>query len=209
MSKNNKQESNPMFHKFKQRLRTYFLTGFIVIVPVIVSIKVLVWLMTSIDGVLRPFLEDVFKEYIFGFGIILMLVIVMMVGVLAQNYFGKKLVRLVAAIFDRVPFIRTIYSVVRQLIELLSSEKGNAFKHVVMVEYPMKGRFAIGLIANEHAGSRHGENLVTVFLPTNHLYLGFMAIIPESEVVRLDLSVEEALKTVASCGIVLPKTLDT
>jgi len=195
-------------HRFRQRLKTYFLTGLVVLLPAIVSIKVFVWLLTYIDDVLRPFLEGFFGKYFFGIGIGISIVLTMVVGLVAQNYLGRKLVGLFQAVFDRLPFIRTVYSVVRQLMEPFSSEEGNSFRHVVMVEYPMKDRYSIGFIANEKVGSIDGDRLVTVFLPSNHLHLGYLVVMPADDVILLDLSVEEALKIIVSCGIVIPKTLD-
>ena len=197
-----------MMHFVRRRMRAYFLTGLVVLLPAIVSVKIFVWFLTSVDDVLKPLLERVLGRYFFGIGICLSIIIVLVVGMVAKNYFGKKLVRLVERIFDRLPFIRTIYSVVRQLIEPFSSESGKTFSQVVMVEYPMKGRYALGFLANEHVGTHEGDNLVTVFLPTNHLYLGFPVVVPERDVARLDLTVEEAVKTIMSCGIVIPKMLD-
>jgi len=197
-----------MFPKIRKRLRASFLTGLVVVVPAVVSIEVFYWFLKHIDEILKPFLIDVLEHYFFGIGICLMLAIVMFVGMMAQNYLGKKLVGLVQGIFDRLPFIRTIYSVVRQLIEPFSAERGTSFRQAVMVEYPMKGRYAIGFIANEQAGNLDGETLVTVFLPSNHLHLGYLVVMPVNEVILLDYSVEEALKLIVSCGIVVSKPLD-
>ena len=197
-----------MFAKLRKRIRAYFLTGLVVVVPVVVSIEVFYWFLLHVDKVLKPFLEDIMGEYFFGIGIALIAAITFVVGMLAQNYVGKKLVALLRAIFDRLPFIRTIYSVVRQLMEPFSQEHGTAFRYPVMVEYPMKGRYAVGFIANTEAGNLDDDPLVTVFLPSNHLHLGYLVIMPKSEVIQLDLSIEETLKLVVSCGIVVSKPLD-
>jgi uncharacterized membrane protein len=180
----------------------------LVLLPLIVSVKVFLWLLSFVDNILKPVLQDIFGEYFFGIGICLIVVLTMIVGVLAQNYLGKKVVALIERIFDRVPFIRTVYSVVRQLVEPFSSETGTSFRQVVLIEYPMKGRFAVGFIANQNVGSDANGKLITVFLPTNHLHLGYLVVMPEHEVIPVDLTVEEALKIVVSCGIVIPKTLD-
>ncbi len=193
-----------MFHKIKQRFKRYFLTGLFVLLPVVVSLKVFVWLVTYVDDLLKPFLRDVLGEYFFGIGIAIIVVLLFAVGMFAQNYIGKRLVRLVEFIFDRLPFIRTIYSVVRQLIEPFYSEKGNSFRQVVLVQYPMERRYALGFIANENAGTADGEKLVTVFLPSNHLHLGYLVIMPEKDAIPVDIGVEDALKTIVSCGIVIP-----
>ncbi len=193
-----------MIHKVKLHFKRYFLTGLFVLLPVVVSLKVFLWLVTYIDNLLKPVFQHVFGEYFFGIGIGIIIVLLLVVGMFAENYIGKRLVRLVALMFDRLPFIRTIYSVVRQLIEPFYSEQGNSFRQVVMVEYPMEKRYALGFIANEDAGSMDGERLVTVFLPSNHLHLGYLVIMPAKDAILVDIGVEDALKTIVSCGIVIP-----
>ena len=197
-----------MFKKFKLRIKAYFLTGLFVLVPLVVSVKVFLWFLTFVDDLLKPLLEDIFGDYFFGVGIVLCVGLTFVVGVIAQNYLGKKLVRVVDAIFNRLPFIRTIHSVVRQLIEPFSSESGRSFRQVVLVEYPLERRFSLGFVANEHIGTKDGENLVTVFIPSNHLHLGYLVIMPQKDVIPLGLSVEETLKMIVSCGIVVPNTFE-
>ena len=194
-----------MFRKFKQHLKAHFLTGIVVLLPAVVSIKILLWLVTKADNLLKPMVEDILGGYVFGAGICLIIPFIFVVGLLAQNYVGKKLVKLVGAIFDRVPFIRTVYSVVRQLLEPFSGEERNTFRQAVLIEFPMKDRFALGFIANDNVGYRDGQKMITVFLPTNHLHLGTLVIIREDEVIPVDLNVEEALKIIVSCGIVVPR----
>lgn len=193
-----------MFHKIRLHFKRYFLTGLFVLLPVVVSLKVFLWLVTYIDNLIKPLFQRVFGEYTFGIGIAMILVLLLFVGMFAQNYIGKRLVRLVELVFDRLPFIRTIHSVVRQLIEPFYSEKGNSFRQVVLIEYPMEKRYALGFIANEDAGTVDGEKLVTVFLPSNHLHLGYLVIMPEKDAIPVDIGVEDALKTIVSCGIVIP-----
>ena len=197
-----------MFHKIKLHFKRYFLTGLFVLLPVVVSLKVFVWLVTYVDDLLKPLLQDVLGEYFFGIGIAIIIALTFVVGMFAQNYIGRRLVRLVEIIFDRLPFIRTIHSVVRQLIEPFYSEKGNSFRQVVMIEYPMEKRYSIGFIANEDAGTDDGERLVTVFIPSNHLHLGYLVVMPAKDVVPLEIGVEDALKTIVSCGIVIPAKID-
>lgn len=197
-----------MFKKFKLRLKAYFLTGLFVLVPLVVSVKVFLWFLTFVDDLLKPVLEDIFGRYFFGVGIVLCVAVTFVVGIIAQNYLGKRLVGVVDAIFNRLPFIRTIHSVVRQLIEPFSSESGRSFRQVVLVEYPLERRFSLGFVANEHVGTKDGENLVTVFIPSNHLHLGYLVVMPEKDVIPLDLSVEEALKIIVSCGIVVTSTFE-
>jgi uncharacterized membrane protein len=197
-----------MFHKMKLNFKRYFLTGLFVLLPVVVSLKVFVWLLTYIDNLIKPLFQRIFGEYTFGIGIGIILVLLLAVGMFAQNYIGKRLVRLVEVIFDRLPFIRTIHSVVRQLIEPFYSEKGNSFRQVVLIEYPMEKRYALGFIANEDAGRLDGERLVTVFLPSNHLHLGYLVLMPAKDAIPVDIGVEDALKTIVSCGIVIPGKFD-
>ncbi len=197
-----------MFSKLKKRMKSYFLTGLVVLLPAVVSIEVFIWLLTYIDDILKPLLQDIMGKYFFGIGILLIVTLVMLVGMLARNYLGKKLVAIVEGIVDRLPFIRTVYSVVRQLIEPFSSETGKSFRQVVMIEYPMPGRFAVGFIANERVGTGDDGRLVTVFLPSNHLHLGYLVVMPARDVIPLELGIEDALKMVVSCGIVVPAQID-
>jgi len=197
-----------VFHKIKLHFKRYFLTGLFVLLPVAVSIKVFLWLVTYIDNILKPLFQHIFGEYVFGIGIAIILVMLVLVGMFAENYIGKRLVRLVGFVFDRLPFIRTIYSVVRQLIEPFYSEKGNSFRQVVLIQYPMEGRYSLGFIANEDAGTVDGEQMVTVFLPSNHLHLGYLVIMPAKDAIPVDIGVEDALKTIVSCGIVIPAKWD-
>ena len=197
-----------MLHEMKLHFKRYFLTGLFVLLPVVVSLKVFFWLVTYVDNLIKPLFQRVFGEYTFGIGIGIIVVLLLVVGMFAQNYIGKRLVRVVGFVFDRLPFIRTIYSVVRQLIEPFYSEKGNSFRQVVLIQYPMEGRYTLGFIANEDAGTVDGEKLVTVFLPTNHLHLGYLVIMPEKDVIPMDIGVEDALKTIVSCGIVIPAKFD-
>ena len=197
-----------MFATIKKQIKAYFLAGLAVILPAAVTIKVLLWMLTKLDNVLKPLLVDVFGEYFFGIGIAIIILLVMAVGVLAKNYVGKRLVRLVERCFDTLPFVRTVYSVVRQLIEPFSSEQGHSFRQVVLIEYPMKGRFAIGFVAHEHVGTLDGEELITVFIPSNHLHLGYLVVTSAKDIVHLDISIEEALKVIVSCGIVVPNPMD-
>jgi uncharacterized membrane protein len=200
-------KKDTLLHRNQQKFKSLFFTGVFVLLPVIVTAEVFWWLLVKLDSFLKPMLLKVIGDYHFGIGIALMLLVVMAVGFLAQFYIGKRIVRLIDFIFERVPLIRTIHSVVRQLLEPFSSDQGRSFRQVVLVEYPMKERYALGFIANEDAGEIDGQHMVTVFVPTNHLHLGNLLIMPEDQVVRLDLSVEETLKIVVSCGIVVPKTL--
>lgn len=191
----------------KKRYKSYFLTGLLVLLPVVVSLEIVRWLLTYLDDILRPYLEDFFGEYIFGVGIVLILLLVVGAGMFAQNYLGRKVVRFIERVFDRLPVIRTVYSVVRQLIEPFSSESGKSFRQAVMVEYPMKDRYSVGFIANEQAGRLGDQDLVTVFVPSNHLHLGYLVIMPARDIIPIDMGVEEVLKLVVSCGIVVAKPL--
>ncbi|MDX9974875.1 MAG: DUF502 domain-containing protein [FCB group bacterium] len=190
----------------RQKLRKYFVTGFIVLVPLTVSVKVFVWAVAFMDNILKPAAQKYLGEgYVFGIGIVLLLIITFCVGVVAQNYFGRKLVDLVERLFDRLPFIRVVYSACKQLLEPFSNDRGYSLQQVVLIEYPMKDRYCVGFLANDDAGMRGEEKLVSVFIPSNHLHLGYLVVMPERDVTRLDMSVEEALKMTVSCGIVISK----
>ncbi len=196
-----------MFKTIGRKLKSYLVTGMLVLLPVIVSVEVFVWFLRFLDNILRPVLARFMGQYVFGVGIVLMVVVLILVGLGTRNYLGRKLVGLVEAVFDRLPFIRVVYSAVRQLLEPFNTEKGYSLKQVVLVEYPMKDRYSLGFLAKEDAGFAGDRKLVSVFIPTNHLHLGYLVILPESDVVKVDMSVEDALKMAVSCGIVISKPL--
>jgi uncharacterized membrane protein len=196
------------------RLRRYIVAGLLVWLPVGATILVFKLLLDLMDRLLfllppgwRP--EALFGFRIPGLGAILAVTVLIVTGLLAANLLGKRLVTFYEALLARIPFVRTVYGGVKHFAEVVFSDSNTSFKQVVLVEYPRAGLYSIAFQTSEDPSEVQaltGETIVTVFLPTTpNPTSGFMLFVPRSQVIELDMSVEEALKMVISLGVVVPK----
>jgi len=192
----------------RKNLKNTFITGLFVIVPLVVSVALLVWFFQKVDhlfspvvdGVVRAFVPDL--DHIPGTGILTGLLIILAVGFFARNVAGERVLAALDRLINRIPWYRTIYSTVKQLTDAFSPDNTRSFQEVVLVEYPKEGSQALGFRTS--TVEREGRTLAAVYVPTNHLYLGELLFIPEENVVRLDMSVEQAVRILVSGGIAAP-----
>jgi uncharacterized membrane protein len=188
-----------------------FLTGIFVLVPLVVSVGLLLWFFEKVDGLFSPILDGVVRalfpgtDHIPGTGILAGLVIILLLGTLARNVVGKRLLDALDWLIQWIPGYRTVYSTIKQLTNAFSPESTKSFKEVLLVEYPKEGSYALGFrtMTVEDGGRR----LIVVYVPTNHLYLGEVLFIPEGNAVRLEMSVEQAVRLLVSGGIAAPREL--
>jgi uncharacterized membrane protein len=189
--------------KFKFFLKKNFLTGLLVVVPVGVTIFVLKALLVWIDGILGNIERDLLGHYYPGLGIVTLLLIIIIIGVVSANYLGNKVLHARDRLMRRLPLVRGIYSTVRQMMETFSTEQN--FHGVGLVEYPRKGCWSVGFItgeADERSMGLTGRHL-SVFVPTTpNPTAGFLLILPESEVRKLDMTVDQGMKYIVSLGLV-------
>ncbi len=191
-------------------LRRYFITGLLVIVPIWGTYLVLKALFLTMDGVLGHFLQKKEVYYLPGFGILVLVILILLAGVFTTNIFGKKLFALWEEFLRHLPLVRNIYSLVKSIVDTLSFQGGEkgSFHRVVLIEYPRKGSFTIGFITGEMKGEVHlfsSEKGVNVFVPTApNPISGFLLFLPESEMIHLSLSVEEGMKMIVSAGLYSP-----
>ncbi len=144
-------------------------------------------------------------DHVPGTGILAGLVIILLIGTLARNVAGKRLLDSLDRLIQRIPGYRTVYSTIKQLTNAFSPENTQSFKEVLLVEYPKEGSYALGFrTMTVEEGERR---LVVVYVPTNHLYLGEVLFIPEEKVVRLEMSIEQAVRLLVSGGIAAPREL--
>ena len=203
-----------MFNKKKKsialKLRNYFFTGVIVLVPIGFTLylsKFLINFSTKlVPSGLNP---NTYLPYsIPGLEIILTIVFITVVGGLSLSFLGKKFLQLIDDLFKRIPILRTIYSAIGQMTDSFRNQNGNK-KSVVLLEYPRKGSWAVGFATKENSGeikSKTNKNLVNVFVPTTpNPTSGFLLMIPKEELVYLDMSFEEASKFIVSAGTSSPK----
>lgn len=188
-----------------QWLRRRFITGFFVTVPLIVSLTALIWIFGVIDGVTGPLYARLLGRVVPGLGILTTAAVVLLVGVVAANVIGKRLLQRAEGYLLRVPVFRTIYAPVRQLVIAFSPDNEYGFKRVVMVRDSRRG-IVLGFLTKEFTLDlgQGSQSLVAVYVPTNHIYLGDIVICPRDEVSFPDITVEEGIRIFLTGGMTLP-----
>ena len=189
--------------KIRDFVRKYFITGLLVILPVWATYYVLSALLGVIDGILAGVPAYVLGRRIPGLGIVTLVLFVLFIGVLFANYLGSRIVKLSDELLHKVPLVRGVYFTVKQVMETFSMK--HQFRGVGLVEYPRKGCYSVGFVTSEVEGDRLGLSgrFVTVFVPTTpNPTAGFLLILPEAEVARIDMTVEEGMKFIISLGLV-------
>ncbi len=219
MATNEKQEDgHPKKRSSVMRLRNYFFTGLVICAPLAITAYLTWTLIQWVDGWVKPYLPDVYNPDLYlpfsvpGFGLIVAVVIITMVGFLTANLIGKSILSYGEYMLSRMPVVRNIYSALKQIFETVFKEDSDSFQSVVIVEYPRKGIWALAFVATDTLGEVQ-DNLgkitgqtVSVFLPTTpNPTSGFLLFVPKDEVIELEMSVEEAAKLVISAGLVAPE----
>ncbi len=191
-----------------QWLRRSFIAGFFVIVPLAVSVAALVWFFGIIDSSTAPVAERLIGRRIPGLGLVVTAALVLLVGAVATNVIGRKLLSRAENILSRVPVFRMVYGPVRQLVAAFAPDNEYGFKQVVLVEDPRRG-LTLGFLTKEFSVERGQgpEPFVAVYVPTNHLYLGDIVLHPRAEVLYPDISVEDGIRVVLTGGMSLPGTV--
>jgi uncharacterized membrane protein len=194
-------------------LRRYFVAGLLVWIPLVITLWVLKLLVDLMDQSLLLLPAQYHTNALFGFhvpglGLILTAVIVLATGALAANFAGRKLIDLGHGLLGRIPIVRSIYGGVKQISDTLFSPEGKAFRRAVLVRYPHGGAWTVALVTGNpqhEVASILGADQVAVFVPTTpNITAGFFLIVPRSEVIELDMSVDEALKYIISMGVAEP-----
>ena len=198
-------------------LRRRFVTGFFVLVPVVISIVTLIWVFGVVDGFTEPLYTRFFEQYFPpnyfgegsnvppGLGIATTAVLILLVGVVATNVLGRRVLQRTEGYLLRVPVFRTIYAPVKQLILAFSPDNEYGFKRVVLVRTESRG-YILGFLTKEFSiqSAGHTESLIAVYVPTNHLYLGDVVICRRENAFFPDLSVEEGIRVFLTGGMTLP-----
>jgi uncharacterized membrane protein len=189
--------------KIRDLLKKYFITGLLVLLPLWATYYVLTALLGVIDGILGD-LPSHFMGFRFpGMGILTLVVLILFIGVLSANYLGTRIVRYSDKVMQKLPLVRGIYTTVKQIMETFSVKHN--FNGVGLVEYPRKGCYSVGFITGEIEGARLGlaGKFISVFVPTTpNPTAGFLLILPEAEVTRLAMTVDEGMKFIISLGLV-------
>ena len=194
--------------RLRSKLRADFLTGILIVVPLGATVLILLWIFNAIDDVLQPIIRSVVGRTIPGVGFGTTIVLIFLIGVIASNVGGRKLVHYGESLLARVPLVRQLYTGIKQILVSFATPSESGFLRVVLVEFPKKGMRAIGFVTNE-SYDKSGEKLLTVFIPTSpNPTSGYLEIVREADVVRTDISVDDALKMILSAGKVSPKEIN-
>lgn len=197
------------------RIKKYLVAGLLAILPLSLSIYILVILFRLVDGILGRFLNVYLKNtlgfYIPGLGLILFILIIFFAGVLSIHVFGMGLHRLLDRMLYKFPLIRHIYPSVRKVFEFVFSDSRAGFKKTVLIEYPYKGLWSLGFIANEsfkEAEDKTGKKLLNVYIPfVPNPTTGFFVLVPEDQLKVLDMSISNAMRLIMSGGLLNPSEL--
>ncbi len=188
-----------------RKLRAHFLAGILITVPLGLTVWILVQIFNWIDGFLQPVIEPIFGHEIPGIGFGITIVLIYLVGVIASNVLGRRLLRYGESLLQKVPVARHLYTGIKQILQSFSDPGRTGFMQVVLIEFPRKGTRTLGFVTNE-SSDESGRKLLNVFVPTSpNPTSGFLQIIEEGEVIRTDMSVDDALKMVVSGGRISPK----
>jgi uncharacterized membrane protein len=198
------------------RIRRYIVAGLLVWVPLGITIFILNLVVGLMDRTLlllpvayRP--ENLIGMQIPGLGILLTFIVVIITGFLAANFVGKSLVGFWERVLDKIPLVRSIYSASKNFTEVLFTNTSQAFKKVLLIEYPRKGVYSLCFQTSTELAeiqARTNDDVICVFVPTTpNPTSGFIIMVPRADTIELDMDVEEALKMIVSLGVVVPPWL--
>ena len=194
-------------------IRRWLLAGLLVLVPLAITLAVLNWIVATLDqtllilpGAWHP--DRLLGFHLPGFGVLLTLGIVLLMGAIASNFLGKKLLMVGNALLRRIPIVRSIYSSVKQVSDTLFSENGNAFRKALLVQWPREGVWTIGFLTGLPGGdvvNHLPADYLSVYVPTTpNPTGGYFVMLKKTECIELKMSVDEALTYVISMGVVVP-----
>ncbi len=202
-----------MTKRIFRHLRAKIFTGILVILPLGITFFILKFVFNTLDGILDPLMPRLTvylfnREYLIpGLGIIGFFLLLYLIGVIATNVLGRKLVNWGDRLFTNIPVVKNIYLSSKQLTDAFSASRKGAFRQAVFVEFPQEGNYVIGFVTNELTDLEH-QTKVTVFVPTAFVPpQGFLLFLPKEKILPSQLTIEEAIKAIMSVGIVTPHTL--
>ena len=192
-------------------MRRYFVSGVLIVVPLILTFLVLQFLFETVDGVLEPVLRNILGYYRSGLGVLATILLIFLVGVLTRNLLGAKIYRTVEKLLVRFPLVRPIYFASKQLLEGLTNEETSSFKEVALIEYPRRGLYTLCFVTSQtKLDNGFGTGQYTIcFVPSTPTPIsGFTVLLPSEEVRRINMTVEDALKYLVSGGVSSPDMID-
>ncbi|NIM18976.1 MAG: DUF502 domain-containing protein [Candidatus Latescibacteria bacterium] len=193
-------------------LRKYFLTGILILTPVLVTGYILWKVFSSIDNLLGPLQKRYPIIDIPGLGFIIIIVLIVLTGFFAGNLIGRRIIHVGERLLNYIPLVPRIYNAVKELSQVFLADRKTAFQEVVLVRYPHPGSFALAFVTregSEYFNSLVGSEVVNVFVPTTpNPTSGFLLLVPKKDVLKVSITVEEGMKMVISGGAFSPPILE-
>lgn len=204
-------------HTWKSRLRTLLVGGLLILAPTYLTIYVLLVLFRFMDGIFAPLIDRTLSAFleepgihIPGLGILLTLLVILTLGWLSTGVVGRRVIDSLEGFIRRIPIAKSVYGATKGVLEAVSRDQNEAFKRVVLVEYPRLGMYGIGFVTGSPArwGGPVDEDLTPVFVPTTpNPTSGFLLLVPEREIIECAITVEEGIRMVVSGGILQPEMI--
>lgn len=208
----------------RRGIRGHFYAGLIVILPLFLTIFIINWMVNFIvlvtkESFLTAFINNAISFFriqdnihlitvIYILYLLSILIFITLIGYIAKNIVGKKITRFINKIIGKLPIVKHIYTTINQIVNLVSSEKGNTYKKAVAIEYPRKGIYSIGFLTsddNKFISDRIGRELCNIFVPTSpNPTSGMFICVPREEVIFLDMKIDDAVKLIISGGVIVP-----
>jgi len=195
--------------KMKNWLKGRLITGFFVTVPAVLTAWILWVFWNGIDDIFKPMYQSIFGRPVPGLGFLTAVVIILLMGIIARNVVGRRILGWAEVVMLRVPLFGRLYPSVKTLVDAFSPERRSSFKAVVLVQHPREGGYAFGFVTAELVlDTPTGKvEMVTTFVPTNNLYLGDVVMVPREDIIPTGLSVEEGIRIILSAGTATPPRL--
>jgi uncharacterized membrane protein len=184
----------------RKQLRKSFFTGLLVVIPIGATIYILIFLIEILNDLLP------FSFLPYGTGIVLTIILITLVGFMTTNFIGKRLIEVGEQVIFRIPLVKNVYAAVKQISDAMLSSPGKKYRRVVLIEYPRKGIYTLAFVTGIAKGeiqNKTTSNVINLFVPTTpNPTSGFYLMVPENDVIDLDISVEDAFKLLISGGMV-------
>ncbi len=196
------------------RLRRYFFTGIVVTVPITITLWSAWWFLNFIDVLVASIIPAEFNPNTYlpfsipGLGLIITVMFFTMIGFLARNFLGRMIIRTSEYIVGRMPILNTVYNALKQVFEMTIGTQSTAFRDVVLFQYPHPNSWTVGFVTGVTPGEIQsvggGSEVLNIYIPVTPTTAGFVVFVPKKDVIYLSMSVEEAVKLIASGGIIVP-----
>lgn len=202
-----RKRADALWKRFLKKLRAIIIAGLVVTIPIGLTLWILVWLFERVDALLQPIIRYIFGRNMPGVGFGVIVVLILVVGVIATNVIGRRIVRFGERMLGRVPIVRRLYVALKEVFQSFSNPDDTGFMQVVLVEFPSRGMRSLGFITNETV-DEEGRKVINVFIPTApNPTTGFLQIMHEEDIIRTNIPIDDALKMVVSAGRMLPQNL--